>query len=223
MGLDLNSKVGLVKIATVLLLLSSVAAVLMGYFNASYISPGPDPLPYPRPPPPPGSPTPPPPAPYMTPEEKCIEDENAKPEDKRFTCPMTLMTLVAAIIIPIAFFASLIMLIVLLFVELPIFKMIDFIGHLVGGVLLLVAGILCIVYAIQSYIYTGGADCDYKCDDNPNLTTDKLKEHCRRQEVVCAHGHNTSVRQSLTFVFGGTFAILSGVAYIFAGILIKKQ
>ncbi|CAL8134948.1 unnamed protein product [Orchesella dallaii] len=194
MGIDLNSKVGLLKIATVILLLSSLIPVYIAYFNSDYLYPA-------R-------------TQFQTPEDHCNDVRKIFPE--RSSCPQTWMATVAIIIISIAFFASFIILIVLIFVDLgSIFKTIDFIGHIVGGVLVLIAGIFVVVLAIQTFNLQS---CVYQCSGKP----EQQYLFCRESESVCVRNREQTY-YPITALIAGIFAVFGGIVYVVTGILLHKQ
>ncbi|ODM86606.1 hypothetical protein Ocin01_20077 [Orchesella cincta] len=174
MGLDLNSPVGLLKLGTVILGLTCFVTSFVGYFNNSdFAYPDPD---------------------YFygpTEEERC--KDNSPPT----SCPHPWLATISIIIICIAFCLSFIMLIVLLFIDIdgPC-KTIDAIGHIIAGILMILAAIFLFVYATEHYKYRKALDRGNKRTEQREFPTG--------------------------FIITGIFCLVDGIIYIVAGVFIFK-
>ncbi|CAL8134950.1 unnamed protein product [Orchesella dallaii] len=187
---------GILKLITVIVVFFSHGQILYSYTNADYIKTvhrfaGVE----------------------MTEEQWCKKQrDSGAPVLKDKYCPIGEAVLYSVLITSISFWTSLIFYILHLIFELnnTPFKLIDWIGHFVGGLMMTAAGIVSIIYFVQAYY---AMPCS--CSSNPLGLCVGGQEGCERQR--------TRYYQPLYVLLGGICAIVSGVLFIAVGVAVKKQ
>ncbi|ODN01966.1 Glutamate--tRNA ligase [Orchesella cincta] len=174
---------GILKLISVIVVFFSQGLIVWGYYNATYVKEGH--------------------------EKACLLSQKSGAE---IYCPIATGVMWSVVIGLIAFWASLIMYIIHLIVELnkTIFKLFDWIGHFVGGLMMMIAGIVSIIYSIQA---VWALPCKGKSCDDYSICT----------ETILLHRGRTATYQPLWVLIGGICAVCTGVVYIGVGIAIKKQ
>ncbi|ODM93384.1 hypothetical protein Ocin01_13292 [Orchesella cincta] len=182
-----GSTPGVLKIVTVVIACFSQGFIALGYYNAAYIHTTIN---------------------GKTREEVCNHNKKLRIEHY---CPIGSVVLWSMIISMISFWASLIMLIAHLIFQLnkTFFKVIDWIGHFVGGLAMLVAGAISIFYSIPAYWAKTCRVCD-------------IDIMCIEPDPDCMKNRK-AIYQPLLMLLGGIFATCSGFVYIGTGIAIMKQ
>ncbi|ODN01961.1 hypothetical protein Ocin01_04728 [Orchesella cincta] len=197
----IGSPVGMLKIVTLFTLVCSGFALLNGHCNAEYISPAWDDK--------------------ISPEQRC----NAGPKrpidpvsGKQVWCPQIGLAHASIVFIGVPFVASLILLIVQLFVrfDLSMFTFLHIVGHVIAGLLVMIGAVLCLAFAVEGFNY-------YQCNDAQCGLPTKNTKLCKGyQEISTCLELRTSYLQPFSFVVAGTFALVGGGAYIVTGVAIKQ-